>query len=115
MGQCPGWPGAAAGRRPRRGADRLGFTGHGPECPGRPTGARRAGRGTGPDPEGGTGQRPDACGAGPAEGGSGGRGDPLVRIPDGPGGSGEPRRTATGLGGSGDGCLVDRMMSSITI
>jgi hypothetical protein len=38
-----------------------------------------------------------------------------VRIPDGPGGSGDPLGTGTGLGGSGDGCLVVRMMFSLTI
>ncbi len=36
-----------------------------------------------------------------------------MRIPDGPGGSGEPPRDATGLGGSGDGCRVVRMMFSL--
>jgi hypothetical protein len=39
----------------------------------------------------------------------------MVRIPDGPGGSGDPLGTATGLGGSGDGCLVVRMMISLAI
>jgi hypothetical protein len=48
-------------------------------------------------------------------GGSGGRGDPTVRIPDGPGGSGDPLEDRDGLGGIGDGCLVVRMMLSLTI
>ena len=38
-----------------------------------------------------------------------------MRIPDGPGGSGDPLRIATELGGSGDGCLVVGMMISLTI
>jgi hypothetical protein len=50
-----------------------------------------------------------------AAGRSGGRGDPTVRIPDGSGGSGDPLGTAAELGGIGDGCLVVRMMLSLTI
>jgi hypothetical protein len=50
-----------------------------------------------------------------AAGRSGGRGDPTVRIPDGPGGSGDPLGDRDGLGGIGDGCLVVRMMFSLTI